>query len=214
MSLSTVTDQDSVVDRFHRSMVIDYEKWHDGIGYDVALLNQATPADREAIEALVLRKGVSDWRDVEVLAALKTPTAEGALRKALATGTAEISSAVMRYAPGIVVEGQKSKLLTEALRTAEFYGGLSQVLDQVTDFHPPEVLSELFRGALERKGDVAVHFAAMLFFIYGKASVPFDWAHRPLFLRFNTPNRPDREAVFRELCAQVGVSPDAFLAQG
>ncbi len=33
---------DGAHDRFIRSMVIDYDKWHDGIGYDLEALEQAT----------------------------------------------------------------------------------------------------------------------------------------------------------------------------
>jgi hypothetical protein len=204
----------SVVDRFSRSMVLDCDKWHDGVGYDVSLLAEATPADRQAIEAMVLQKGVNDWRDVEVLAALKTTAAENALQQALLTGTAEVRGAVMRHAPALVANREKTKLLVEGLGTAQFYGGLSQMLDEVAEFHPPAVIAELLRGALHRKGDVAVHFAAMIFFLHGKATVPFDWAHRPFFLRFNTENRAEREAVFRELCAHVGVNAGEFIAQG
>ncbi len=214
MSLSILNDQMSVVDQFSRSLVMDYDKWHDGTGYDLSLLAEASPADRKAIESMVLQKGVNDWRDVEVLVALKTAAADNALRQALAAGTAEVRAAVMRHAPGLGAEGQKAKLLAEGLRTAQFYGGLSQVMDEAAEFHPPIVITELLRGALNRKGDVAVHFAAMIFFLHGKATVPFDWAHRPFFLRFNTDNRDEREAVFRELCARVGVDAGQFLAEG
>ena len=37
------THPDSAVRRFERSMVMDYEKWHDGTGYDLEALKEATP---------------------------------------------------------------------------------------------------------------------------------------------------------------------------
>jgi hypothetical protein len=98
------------------------------------------------------------------------------------------------------------------LRTAQFYGGLSQALDEVATFHPPEVVQALFEGALERRGEVAIHFAAMLLFIHGKAKEPFDWEHRPFCLRFDSGSRAERETVFRELCERVGVEAERFLA--
>src|SRR5687767_8856648 len=39
----------TVVQRFEDGMSIDYEKWHDGIGYDLDVLKEATPEDRKAI---------------------------------------------------------------------------------------------------------------------------------------------------------------------
>ena len=57
-----------------------------------------------------------------------------------------------------------------------------------------------------------MHFAAMLFFLHGKASEPFDMAHRPFFLRFHTEDRRERAAVFRELCERIGVRAEEYLA--
>lgn len=204
-------DPDSVVHRFAASMNIDYEKWHDGIGYDRTLLPQATPAELQAIERILVPRARSDWRDVEALAALDTPAARRALTAAMKNGNAEIRAAVLRHAPELVSRDERVAALLAALETAEFYGGLSQALDEVGEFHPPEIVTALFRGVLERKGDVAIHFAAMLMFIHGKANSPFDWNHRPFFLRFGATNREERRALFRELCARVGVDPLNYL---
>jgi hypothetical protein len=202
----------ALVQQFEESMAITYEKWHDGIGYDVDLLARATPADLKAIERVLTSRGVNDWRDVEVLAQLKTEPARKALMRAMTRGKPEIRAAVLRHAPELVAEKDKTAFLIEGLRTAQFYGGLSEVLDQVAAFHPPEIVAELFRGTLERKGEVAIHFAAMLMFIHGKAKEPFDWEHRPFFLRFATSTRAEREAVFRDLCARIGVDDGDYLS--
>jgi hypothetical protein len=202
----------SVVRQFEASMSIDYEKWHDGIGYDLTLLKEAKAADLKAIEAMLIGHADRDWRDVEALATLNTPAARRALKRVMTHGNAEIRAAVMRYASALVPKAQRMVALIQALKTAEFYGGLSQALDDVEDFHPPEIVAELFRGVLNRKGDVAIHFAAMLMFIHGKANSPFDWNHRPFFLRFDTTSRAAREALFRELCAKVNVDPNEYLA--
>jgi hypothetical protein len=201
----------SLVERFEQSMAIDYEKWHDGIGYDVALIAQATPEERTGIERLLLARGGADWRDVEALALLDTPAARKALNAAMRSGNAEIRAAVMRHAPALVSDEQKKISLLEGLLKADFYGGLSQTLDAVSKYHPPEIVAALLRGVLERKAEGAIHFAAMLMFIHGKAKSAFDWDHRPFFLKFGTPDRAEREVLFRELCAKIGVNPDPFL---
>ena len=198
------------VHRFRQSMVMDYEKWHDGIGYDLTVLQAATAAERGEIERLLVARGISDWRDVEALAALGTPAALAALERALASGNTEIRLAVMQHAPGLPSYEQRVATLVAALETAELFGGLSQALDEVPAFHPPPVLGALFRGALDRGGDVAVHFAAMLTFLHGKADEPFDWEQRPFFLRFHTEVRSEREDVFRELCGKIGVDAGKY----
>ena len=86
----------SPYERFRRSMDIGFEEWHDGIGYDLDALAEATPEDRTAIETLLVPRAGNDWRDVEALAALGTPGANRALADAFATAGPEIRVAILR----------------------------------------------------------------------------------------------------------------------
>jgi hypothetical protein len=52
----------------------------------------------------------------------------------------------------------------------------------------------------------------MLFDIYGKGTEPFDMKQRPFFLRFNIENKEDRVQVFLELCNQLKINPEKYLA--
>ncbi len=201
------------VHRFRESMVIDFDAWHDGTGYDLSALTSATPAERRQLESLLVARGVSGWRDVEALAALETPAARELLQAAMQSSSLALRLAVIRHAPGVASHEQRVGTLVEALQTAEFFGGLSQALDELPDFHPQPVLDALFRGALQRGGDVAVHCAAMLTFLHGKADEPFDWEQRPFFLRFHTDEPRERQAVFRELCERLGVKAETYLAR-
>lgn len=204
-------DPESALARFERSMVIDYEKWHDGIGYDIGAIDAASPAERAAIEALLLRRGARDWRDVEALAALNTPRAGQELERASRHSDPDIRLAVVRYVPQLVPDSQRTASLIAALETAKFGGGLSQALDEAAEFHPPEVVRALLRGAIRREGEATVHCAALLLYIHGQADSPFDWSKRPFFLRFHTEDRRAREEAFRELCAKIGVDPSEYL---
>lgn len=199
------------VARFAASMVIDYEKWHDGVGYDLEALRSASAAERGRIEGMLLGRGVTGWRDVEALAALGTERARAALREAAARGDHEVRMAVLSHARDLMPDAGRTASLVAALRDAGFYGGLTQALDEVAASHPPEVVDALLRGALARSGEVAVHFAAMLLYLHGKAAEPFDWAQRPFFLRFGTEDRGEREAAFRDLCDRCGIDAGAYL---
>jgi hypothetical protein len=205
------SDPDTPLGRFERSMVIDYEKWHDGDGYDMDALKAASGEERAAVEAMVMDRGAKDWRDVEALAALGTPRADEILRRASENPDPEIRLAVVRYAPKLVPESRRVASLISALETAVLFGGLSQALDETAEFHPEPVVDALFRGALKRDGETAVQFAAMLMFVHGKADEPFDWDQRPFFLRFNTENHQERVAVFRELCQKIEVDASKYL---
>ncbi len=48
-------DAESPLRRFEQSMIMDYEKWHDGIGYDLNALREASPSERETIEKILMR---------------------------------------------------------------------------------------------------------------------------------------------------------------
>lgn len=208
----TAAGPTALVERFQASMAIDYEKWHDGIGYDVALIRQASPDERAQIEELVLPRGAADWRDVEALAALDSPRSRSLLESALRHSKPEILAAIRRHAPELVSAQQRVKDVCDALRTATFGYGLSEVIDEVARFHPPEVVAELFRGLLTREGAVAVHYAAMLTYIHGQAAEPFDWEQRPFFLGFGTDDRNERRRRLRELCDRIGIDPAPYVA--
>jgi hypothetical protein len=204
----------SPLDRFEQSLHIDHEKWRDGIGYDLDAIREASPEERASIEALLLQRGVRDWRDVEALAILKSPGAREALRSALASRDHEVALAVARHAPDLLDEEARAALIVRALEGAPFYGGLSQALNQAEECHPPPVLEALLHGAVRRDGEVAVHFAAMLMFLHGRAETAFDMDQRPFFLTFHTQDPTARAAAFRELCRKIGVEAQRYLEPG
>jgi len=200
--------------KFQASMELNYERWKEGTSYDLDLLKGADREDRAAIEQLLVTRGVRDWRDVEALAALDSPRARSILCDTLAHGSREHAVAVLHYAPQLVTEAERTATLVAALGETTFYAGLTQTLLEVQAHHPPAVIDALLRGVLGRGGGEAVHFAAMLLFLHGQANAAFDWDQRPYFLKFNTPDRAQRETMFRDLCARIGVTPETYLAPG
>ena len=200
--------------RFQNSTVIDYEKWHDGVGYDLDALREMSAAEKKSTEAMLLGRGVCDWRDIEALASLGTPAAEHAIKLAVNHPDPEVRSAILRCAPALVSESIQMEILIGQLESATFFAGLGQALDRVAQFHPPPVIEVLLRGVLSRPGDVAVHFAAMLCYVHGRAAEPFDMNQRGFFLRFNTELPGEREKAFDELCEKIGVDAALYLKNG
>jgi len=199
-----MTDPTPAIDRFRNSLFIDYEKWHDGVGYDLDALRALTPAERATAESRL--DATHDWRDVEalaVLADLGSPSAEQSLRHALRAGSQEIRLAILEHAPQLADDDTRSAALVHALETATVFDGFTTTLDQVEKFHPPPIVDALWRGLTTRQGDVAVHYAGMLAFIYGKADSAFDWSMRPLFLKFNTEKSAERRAAIAELRSRI-----------
>ena len=114
-----MTTQTPALDRFVRSLFIDYEKWHDGVGFDLDALREATPSERAVAESRL--DATHDWRDVEalaVLAELGSASAERSLRDALKSGSQEIRLAIMKYAPHLVDDAARTEMLLHALDVA------------------------------------------------------------------------------------------------
>ena len=201
--------------KFVASMAITYEMWHDGNGYDLDALRAIPPADLPAIEAILVNHSPRDWRDIEALAVIDSEAARAVVIAALKSADADIRREAMNHFPGKLPEGDRETLLLKALREKDdIFEGLGVAIDEAAEFHPPAVVDALFKGACDRPGQVAVHFAAMLYFIHGKSAEPFDWNHRPFFLRFDTSHREDRKAVFKELCGALGVDSKKWLPYG
>ncbi len=211
----TDSDQSSVVSplrRFEKSMEINYEKWHDGIGYDIDAIRLASPTERKAIEQMLIHHTPRDWRDIEALAEIDTKSARETIKNAMKEPNPDVRVAVTRFAQNLITNSERSQSIIDAIQHSKIFSGLSQILDDVEEYHPTEVKEALIKGLLTREGDVAVLFAAMLFYIYGKAKEPFDMKQRHFFLRFNTENREERVQAFRELCKQLKINPEKYLA--
>ena len=204
-------DPDSAGGRFRRGMELDYVRWRDGDGYDLDAIADASPADRAVIEALLLPRGVSDWRDVDALAALATPGALAALESAWSHGSARIRTAILTYSSDLIAEADRIHFLVEILETASLDNGLSQAIDLAEECHPQPVIDALLRGTLRLSGEAAVNFAGLLMFLHGKAESAFDWDKSSFFARFNTDNRQQHQTAFLELCAKIGVDPSPYL---
>jgi hypothetical protein len=197
--------------RFIKSMNIDYEKWHDGIGYDIEALKRTNNKERKEIERILVNRDRRDWRDIEALATLNTPKARSTIIHALLGGSNEVNMAVLHFAPELVSNQLKTRVIVKALKSAKFFDGFSLTMNIVGEYHPKEVVRELFHGLINREGGIAVHFAAMLFYIYGKAETIFDEEHRDFFLKFNTSILSDRKLVFKELCEKIDVDYNEYL---
>lgn len=192
---------------FRASMQLDYERWREGIGYDLDALDRLAQHERAALEAELAGRGARGWRDVEALARLDGPVARAALLDALVAGGHEVRMTVMHQRPDIGTPRQRLDALLRAIAGAAPFDGLSATLSVVEEFHPPAVIDALWAALRERDGDIAVHFAAMLTFLHGEAASRFDWAQRPIFLRFNTADPALREQAIEALRQRLGRPP-------
>ena len=193
-----------LVQRFRASMAMDLERWRDGAGYDLAAIDEATPAEREAMLEIVMAHGLDEPRDVEAVARLGGPRAEAALRHHFDHGRTLQRLAVLREAPAVVSDPQRTAVLVQALQEVRPFEGLSLTLELIEAWHPPPVVDALWRAARDGSAERAVHAAALLAWLHGLAAAPFDWAQRPLFLQFADEDPAVREKACQALRERIG----------
>lgn len=191
--------------RFLASMVLDFDRWHDGIGYDLAALDELDASERTMVETTLLARSCADWRDAEALAALGTPRAMAALRECARTRRDEVALRAAR----LLGEGGEDVLdedtLIEHVRAADV-GTLGELFDEIERTPTARVKRALLDLARSGPDVVRCHAAAELWFLVGRASERFDWDQRPFFLRFEEPEGPDRDAAWRELAGAAGIT--------
>ncbi len=192
-------------DRFFESMTMDHEKWHDGIGYDLALLDGATPEEWQSIENHLLTRGVRDWRDVEALHFLDSLAACKVVLAAYEAGDSETRAMIMNHAGDWFDESERTEAIVAALLDESASDEFIGVMLEVEEHHPPRVIDALLEGVRTRDGVVAGEFAMMLLFLHGQAESPWDMGPRPFILRFQDEAR---DPLYRELCQRIGVNPD------
>lgn len=198
------------------STAIDYERWHDGVPYELDAIAELRGDERTEIEAWLLARSDRDWRDLEGLLALGTPRARAAVVEQLRHGTIEMRLAAARRLPldpaDPGLEADREAAIEVGLAEATVLDGLTTALDLAAEQPTPRVIDALFRAALRDDREMAVHAAALLAFLHGTAKEAFDWDRRAFFLRFGENDPAARVAAFRELCAECGVDPTRFLA--
>jgi hypothetical protein len=199
-------------ERFLSSMIMDHEKWHDGIGYDLEALREMSAA--ELTEIVKRLSAGCDWRDVEALAvivSLDSISADAAkqAKSALKKLAKSNNQAGLRAAEALADLGESDGVEDKVVKTLLRMGddsAFSDALDLCEDLRGDRIKMALLKCARDHDSQ-GVHCAAMLYYHAGIAKEAFDWDHRPFFLRFNPDDPEDRAKAFVELCAKVGVDP-------
>jgi hypothetical protein len=186
---------------FVESMAVGYEAWHDGTGYDVPALAMMTPEEREMVEAILTAHlaDSGDWRDVEALAALGTLGSMAAVNSAKKHRNAEVRNFALKTLADAAPH-EAAELEDDIVRAVE-RGALD-----LAQCHPtPRVKRALLDCARLADPVTRVNAAALLMYLCGSTSEPFDWSQRPFFLRFGTDDMAELRAAWTELRERTGI---------
>lgn len=193
--------------RFLDGMVMNFDKWHDGIGYDLKALQQLDPEERSSIEALLIKKleEAGDWRDVEALFALGSATARAAVDQARYHKKTKVRNHALR----IALDSRHSNDATQkeideleqqviqAIKRGDF-----DIAQRMPTLPIKKALLDLVK---EGRREVPANAAALLMYLCGQAPEPFDWDQRPFFLRCGSDDPTERRQAWEELRTRTGV---------
>lgn len=215
--------------RFQASMVMDFEKWHDGIGFDLSAIGEMNTGERASVFSQ-LQHTTKTWREIEALEALQAYWDEHSDVDA-AHGKATPSTAI---ADAVGATDRDTRLAAaEALHRAgqmpDFDNllareicGLTTVADGsvrtllLAESYPSEKVKQALLAASNSHTECALHCAALLCYLCGQADSAFDFSLRSLFLKFGLHESSlIRSAAFEELCAMTGLTlrePREFLS--
>ncbi|MES2596212.1 MAG: hypothetical protein V4662_12790 [Verrucomicrobiota bacterium] len=192
-----------LVSRFLESMEMNFDRWHDGTGYDLTVFESATPNERKQLEKLLITRPLADWRDVEALAALDSAPARAYLRRVFERTGLSQKIDIISYATSLFTDDERAEVLVKALQEAGQGQAMIHVMLEIQAFHPPCIMEALLEGVKAREDVIAGEFAMMLLFLHGKAESPYDDKWRPFMLRFQGEAR---EPLCQELCRHLGLA--------
>lgn len=194
------------VERFLSSMVMDFDMWHDGTGYDLSAIDEMTPEEGEWVVGHLQQKGVSDWRDLEALDRIGTPAAFALILLARRGSEASVRLAAQRYGPAADTSALEDEIVAGLASNNSSLA--SKALDQAAELGTLKVKAALFRAVRTAGTPTGYSAAATLFYLYGKMDSPHGFENRSLFLKFSEEPSPERDAAFAEFCAKLGVDPE------
>jgi hypothetical protein len=135
---------------------------------------------------------------VEALAALGTPGAQAAVSSARRHPDLDIRTHALSH---FLDQGPPDAALEQEVAQAVEAGAIELAEECPT----PLVKRALLDCARKADETTRVNAAALLLYLCGQASEPFDWNQRDFFLRFGEEDRKELRAAWEELRQRTGL---------
>ncbi len=195
--------------RFIQSLELDFDRWHDGEGFDLESLVQIDPGERGDVVWELARRAAT-WREIEALETIDIPPAFMAIRRVLRDSDSIDTrlAAIAALERLDKLEGPADELLAREIeQLTDIADGCTRAL-LMAEEHPTDRVKQALLAASHKRTEAAMHCAGVLCYLTGAGKEPFDWDLRPLFLRLGPEeSEPDREAAFQELRTMAKMAP-------
>ncbi len=197
--------------KFHESLAMNYERWHDGTGIDLDGVDEMTRAEQEEALAILLKRSQTP-REIEAIARLvrrgvTVPTDPiGDLERTAADAYAPAESrlAALEELNGLGrIPNYDERLAAEIRKLTRDGPGLTRAL-LMAEAHPTETIKQALLWASWNQTACSPFCAGLVCYLAGVSKEPFDFEQRDFFLEFNPhTNYFERKAAFDELLKRV-----------
>jgi hypothetical protein len=199
--------------QFLDSMELDYYRWHDGDGFDIAALKRLSPAETEAALKAVIDRVGWECRDVEVFEAVATPRALEMLE--LYAGKADQAYVRLCATQALArlhhrIDAERLWLLDLFDNEALDYGDLGPLLATLPGLltrNDSVPLREAMQRCALRGTDVSPYTAAMLYCLAGLTDSWQGWGSFPTLNKLDSRDPAVLANARREFLRILGTAP-------
>ncbi|MDB5325827.1 MAG: hypothetical protein JWM57_1396 [Phycisphaerales bacterium] len=199
------------VKRFYDSMPMNFDRWHDGTGFDLDALRDMTPEELAAVR-VTLKSGRRTWRELEALAAIDSLTGTDEVRHALDKDDSpenQIKAANLLFESDKLDQADYEARLCQSIRRLGTHDAITTRVLLYAQGLPTDAVKQALLWASWNRTDAAFHSAALLIYLCGKSEDQLSFEHRPLLFDLQPSNSSlTRQAAFEKLCRLTGLELD------
>lgn len=199
------------VKRFRDSMVMDFDMWHDGEGFDLSAIDDMTVQERKDLAAL-LRSGQKTWRELEALAALDLEDVATIIEDTSRTDASadnRMTAAAALHERGRMSRDDFEAKVCDEIRKLDKPGdGSVRILLEAQSLASVKVKQALLWSSWNRT-EMSMLCAALVLYLCGKAEDPLAWSHREWLFDLQPNNSYfTRKKAFDKVCGLIGMELD------
>lgn len=199
------------VKRFQDSMIMDFDMWHDGTGYDLSAIDDMTPEERKGV-ATMLKSRDQTWRELEALAALDMEDVDDLVQETATKSESRdnrITAAGALHDRGKMKKEEFEELLCNEIRKLNGKGDGSIKVLLEAEAMPTEKVKQALLWSSWNSTDDSMSCAARLLYLCGKAEDQLAWSHREWLFDLKPNNSYfTRKKAFDKLCSICGMELD------
>jgi hypothetical protein len=199
------------VKRFLDSMIMDFDMWHDGTGYDLSAIDDMTADERKSL-VISLKAQTQTWRELEALAALDMEEVDVLVQETATTSEStnnRITAAAALHDRGKMKPEEFEELLCKEIRKLDGRNdGYIKVLLEA-EANPSEKVKQALLWSSWNSTEASMSCAARLLYLCGKAEDQLAWSHREWLFDIQPNNSYfTRKKAFDKLCALCEMTLD------